>query len=227
MITLYVPRDSASRSVGADEVAERLAALLPDARIVRNGSRGMLWLEPLVEIDTPDGRVAYGPVLEADLDSLAAALLADGEHPLRLGLTGELPWLASQERLTFARVGVIDPLDPDDYLGVFYSGGRAPEYIRYDEHLVRITRSFFAANKPVAMVCHGVEIPAYAGCLRGRRVTTVAKCRHDVETAGGTYVDAPCVVDGNLVSGRTYPDNGRYLGPWVRLLEAARRAGAA
>ena len=116
MITLYVPRDSASRSVGADEVAERLAALLPDARIVRNGSRGMLWLEPLVEIDTPDGRVAYGPVLEADLDSLAAALLADGEHPLRLGLTGELPWLASQERLTFARVGIIDPLDPDDYL---------------------------------------------------------------------------------------------------------------
>ena len=74
MITLYVPRDSASRSVGADEVAERLAALLPDARIVRNGSRGMLWLEPLVEIDTPDGRVAYGPVLEADLDSLAAAI---------------------------------------------------------------------------------------------------------------------------------------------------------
>ena len=116
MITLYVPRDSASRSVGADEVAERLAALLPDARIVRNGSRGMLWLEPLVEIDTPDGRVAYGPVLEADLDSLAAALLADGAHPLRLGLTGELPWLASQERLTFARVGVIDPLDHDDYL---------------------------------------------------------------------------------------------------------------
>ena len=116
MITLYVPRDSASRSVGADEIAERLAALLPDARIVRNGSRGMLWLEPLVEIDTSDGRVAYGPVDESDLDSLAAALLADGEHPLRLGLTGELPWLASQERLTFARVGVIDPLDPDDYL---------------------------------------------------------------------------------------------------------------
>ena len=86
MITLYVPRDSASRSVGADEIAERLAALLPDARIVRNGSRGMLWLEPLVEIDTPDGRVAYGPVLEADLDSLAAALLAGGEHELRLGL---------------------------------------------------------------------------------------------------------------------------------------------
>ena len=123
MITLYVPRDSASRSVGADEVAERLAALLPDARIVRNGSRGMLWLEPLVEIDTPDGRVAYGPVLEADLDSLAAALLADGEHPLRLGRTGDLPWLASQERLTFARVGIIDPLDPEP-MEVYLNGVR-------------------------------------------------------------------------------------------------------
>ena len=116
MITLYVPRDSASRSVGADEVAERLAALLPDASIVRNGSRGMLWLEPLVEIQTPEGRVAYGPVEESDVASLAAALLADGEHSLCLGLTDELPWLASQERLTFGRVGVIDPLDPDDYL---------------------------------------------------------------------------------------------------------------
>ena len=116
MITLYVPRDSASRSVGADEVAEHLAALLPDARIIRNGSRGMLWLEPLVEVQTPDGRVAYGPVGESDVASLAAALFADGEHPLRLGVTGDLPWLASQERLTFARVGVIDPLDPEDYL---------------------------------------------------------------------------------------------------------------
>ena len=69
MITLYVPRDSASRSVGADEVAERLAALLPDARIVRNGSWGMLWLEPLVEIDTEHlvttGRERRGPAPKA------------------------------------------------------------------------------------------------------------------------------------------------------------------
>jgi len=87
--------------------------------------------------------------------------------------------------------------------------------------LVRITRHFFAACKPIASVCHGVEIPAYAGCLEGRRITTVAKCRHDVEAAGGIYVDAPCVVDGNLVSGRTFHDNGRYLGAWIEQLVTA------
>ena len=115
---------------------------------------------------------------------------------------------------------------PEEYVGIFFSGGRAPEYIRYDEHLVRITRHFFEHDKPIASVCHGVEIPAYAGCLDGRKITTVAKCRHDVESAGGIYVDAPCVVDGNLVSGRTYHDNGRYLGPWIEQLLAATAAAA-
>jgi protease I len=66
-----------------------------------------------------------------------------------------------------------------------------------------------------------MEIPAYAGCLQGRRIATVAKCRRDVESAGGICVEEPCVVDGNLVSGRTYHDNGRYLGPWIRPLEQA------
>ncbi len=109
-----------------------------------------------------------------------------------------------------------------EYLGIMFSGGRAPEYIRYDADLVRMTKYFFATNKPVASVCHGVEIPAYADCVRGRRMATVAKCKFDLEVCGGIYVDAPCVVDGNLVSGRTYRDNGHYLGPWIRMLEAAR-----
>lgn len=109
-----------------------------------------------------------------------------------------------------------------EYLGIMFSGGRAPEYIRYDPDLVRITKYFFATNKPVASVCHGVEIPAYADCVRGRRMATVAKCKFDLEVCGGIYVDAACVVDGNLVSGRTYRDNGHYLGPWIRMLEAAR-----
>ena len=116
MTTIYVPRDSAARSVGADDVAAALATALPDARIVRNGSRGMLWLEPLVEVATPAGRVAYGPVTADDVPALAAALPDGGAHPLRLGVTDELPWLASQTRLTFARVGVVDPLDPDDFV---------------------------------------------------------------------------------------------------------------
>lgn len=138
-------------------------------------------------------------------------------HEVRPGWTITREWEGYRidADVAFAEV------DPTEYLGIFFSGGRAPEYIRYDEDLVRITRHFFAADAPVASVCHGVEIPAYAGCLAGRRIATVAKCRHDVESAGGIYVDAPCVVDGNLVSGRTYRDNGRYLGPWIAKLLAA------
>jgi len=110
-------------------------------------------------------------------------------------------------------------VNEEAYLGIFFSGGRAPEYIRYDEDLVRITRHFFNANKPIASVCHGVEIPAYADCVRGRRMATVPKCQFDLEICGGTFVNEPCVIDGNLISGRTYHDHGHYMGPWIKLLE--------
>ena len=106
----------------------------------------------------------------------------------------------------------------EEYAGILFSGGRAPEYIRYDEDLVRITKHFFDTNKPVASVCHGVEIPAYADCVRGRRMATVPKCRFDLEVCGGIFVDEPCVIDGNLVSGRTFHDNGHYVGPWIGML---------
>ena len=119
-VTVYVPRDASARSVGADEVADVLARLAGERgielTIVRNGSRGMFWLEPLVEVDTPAGRIAYGPVSPGDVGGLVEAGLAGGApHRLRLGPTEEIPWLARQTRLTFARVGVTDPLSPDDY----------------------------------------------------------------------------------------------------------------
>ncbi|MDA0591179.1 MAG: DJ-1/PfpI family protein [Planctomycetota bacterium] len=113
---------------------------------------------------------------------------------------------------------------PEDYAGILFSGGRAPEYIRYDKDLVRATKHFFEANKPVASVCHGVEIPAYADCVRGRKMATVPKCQFDLEVCGGTFVNEACVIDGNLISGRTFHDNGHYVGPWIKLLEAARDA---
>ncbi len=113
---------------------------------------------------------------------------------------------------------------PEEYVGIFFSGGRAPEYIRYDEDLMRITRHFFEAGKPIASVCHGVEIPAAAGCVQGRRMATVAKCRFDLEVCGGIFVDEPCVVDDNLVSGRTYHDHGQYMGVWMKMLREARAA---
>ena len=117
-VTVYVSRDSAARSVGADEVAAGLAAWSQaEVRVVRTGSRGMLWLEPLVEVQTAEGRVGYGPVDPAELDDLLAdGLLEAAEHPLRLGVVDDLPWLARQQRVTFARMGITDPLDPDDYV---------------------------------------------------------------------------------------------------------------
>ena len=116
-VRVYVPRDSAARSVGADEVASGIKAAWPEVELVRNGSRGALWLEPLVEVETPEGRVAYGPVAAADVGGLMdAGLLTGGEHPLRLGRTDDLDWLSSQRRVTFARVGVTDPLSSEDYL---------------------------------------------------------------------------------------------------------------
>jgi formate dehydrogenase iron-sulfur subunit len=124
-INVYVPRDSAAIALGANEVA---AAILGEAKkrgvavnVVRNGSRGMFWLEPLVEVATDQGRVAYGPVDPADVAGLFdAGFLEDGvgafEHALAQGLTDEIPFLKKQERLTFARVGITDPVSLDDYL---------------------------------------------------------------------------------------------------------------
>lgn len=133
-------------------------------------------------------------------------------------------WTITKERegYTIAADVAFRDVTPEDYAGIMFSGGRAPEYIRYDKDLVRITRHFFEQSKPIASVCHGVEIPAYADCVQGRRMATVAKCRFDLEVCGGTFVDEPCVVDGNLVSGRTFHDNGHYIGPWIQLLEAMR-----
>ncbi|MEV0284035.1 NADH-quinone oxidoreductase subunit NuoF [Kribbella sp. NPDC050820] len=117
MTKVYVPKDSAARSVGADEVAERITAI-GGVEVVRTGSRGMLWLEPMVEIEAPEGRVGYGPVAPEDVDGLVAAGMLRGEVRdigAYLGLVEELPWMKRQQRLTFARVGVVDPLSAGDY----------------------------------------------------------------------------------------------------------------
>ena len=120
MTVVLVPGDSAARSVGADDVAALIVASAAtrgdEVELVRNGSRGLLWLEPMVEVVTAEGRIAYGPVTASDVDSLLdAGLLLGGDHPLCLGRTDDIPWLARQQRVTFARVGVVDPLDPVDY----------------------------------------------------------------------------------------------------------------
>ena len=119
-VTVFVPGDSAALAVGADRVAEAIgreaASRNLEVHIVRNGSRGMLWLEVLVEVRTEHGRIAYGPVKASDVASLFdAGFLTGGEHRLCLGPTKDIPFLKSQTRLTFARCGVTDPLSLADY----------------------------------------------------------------------------------------------------------------
>jgi formate dehydrogenase iron-sulfur subunit len=112
---VYIPRDAAALALGADAVAAFLHQAA-DVDIVRTGSRGLLWLEPMVEVATDEGRIAYGPVSLADISGLIeAGMLTGGAHPLRLGRPEEIPWLARQQRLTFARCGIVDPLSLDDY----------------------------------------------------------------------------------------------------------------
>src|ERR1700723_3228967 len=118
-LRIFVPRDAGAVAVGADEVALALALAANrrgvEIEIVRNGSRGLYWLEPLIQVATPQGRVGFGPVTESDANSVLDAMRSDGAHPLRLGITEEIPWLKRQTRLTFARCGVIDPRSVEDY----------------------------------------------------------------------------------------------------------------
>ena len=120
-VRIFVPRDAAAQSVGAQEVAEAIAGQAAKrgvpVELVRNGTRGLLWLEPLVEVATDAGRVGYGPVTPQDVPSLFEAGFTQGKpHALRVGSVEEIPYFKNQERLTFARVGLTDPRSLQDYL---------------------------------------------------------------------------------------------------------------
>ncbi|WP_322047043.1 formate dehydrogenase beta subunit [Paraburkholderia sp. J67] len=121
MTRIYVPRDSSALALGADDIAaaiEREAATRgATIELVRNGSRGLLYLEPLVEVETPDGRVGYANVDETDVSALFdAGFLHGGQHARSVGLVEQIPYLRKQQRLTFARIGITDPLSTDDYV---------------------------------------------------------------------------------------------------------------
>jgi formate dehydrogenase iron-sulfur subunit len=121
VLKIYVSRDATTLALGADATAQAIAAEAGKRgvaiELVRNGSRGMFWVEPLVEVATPAGRVAYGPVSATDVAGLFEAGFANAApHALKLGLTEEIPYFKNQERLTFARVGLADPLSVADYV---------------------------------------------------------------------------------------------------------------
>lgn len=117
--TIYLPCDTTVLSLGANKVAAELEAQCNDEtiKLIRNGSRGLFWLEPMLEVETAQGRMAYGPVQPKDVsDLLAQGLLQGGtSHPLCLGLAEEIPAIKNQQRLTFARVGIVDPVSVESY----------------------------------------------------------------------------------------------------------------
>ena len=133
-----------------------------------------------------------------------------------------IPWDITQERPGYhieATVAFRD-INPEEYAGLFISGGRAPEYIRYDQDLLNATRAIHQAGKPIACVCHGIEILTAAGCIEGRQVTTVAKCALDAEQGGATYVDQAVVIAKNIVTARTWHDNAPFMREFLTMLGA-------
>ncbi len=205
-VTIYVPRDSAAnRSAPTKSQTHCCAPQFESGRpirLVRNGSRGMLWLEPLVEVVTPEGRIGYGPVAPGAIDDLVAAGLFDGaEHPSRLGVVEELPWLASQDRVTFARVGVTDPLSPNDYLS---HGGLAG---------LRRALEMTPADVVAEVTDSGLRGRGGAGFPAGIKWKTVGECVDELkfvccnadEGDSGTFADR-MVMEGDpfmLIEGMT------------------------
>jgi formate dehydrogenase iron-sulfur subunit len=249
-LKLYVPCDAAARSVGADATATALATEAArrgiEIELVRNGSRGLLWLEPLVELEVAGRRHAYGPVLPRDAASLLDALQAAGdraaEHPLAHGPTAEIPYFKRQQRLTFARVGITDPRSLEDYLAHDgYRGLRAALALTPAQIVEQVTASGLRGRGGAAFPA-GIKWKTVLGAPGAQKYIV---CNAD-EGDSGTFSDR-MVMEGDpfvLIEGMTiaglatgadrgyiylrweYPDARRALEAAIRAAYAANYLGA-
>jgi formate dehydrogenase iron-sulfur subunit len=190
---VYVPADAAARACGADDVVIALqaeaAARGVDLTLVRNGSRGMVWLEPLVEVETPKGRIGFGPMTAG-----AVAQVFDG-GPLALGLVDDLPWMRAQTRLTFARCGVIDPLSVADYRAMGgFSGLTRALGMSVEERLVEVTESGLRGRGGAGFPT-GIKWRTVAGAKADRKYIV---CNAD-EGDSGTFADR-MIMEGDPLS---------------------------
>lgn len=195
-IKVYVPCDSTALSLGANKTAD---AIVTEAKkrgleieLVRNGSRGLFWLEPMVEVATNKGRMAYAPVLPKDVPSLFDAdFLTGGAHPLNLGLTEELAWLKKQQRLTFARAGITDPISLEDYLAHDgYKGLKNALKLSGSEIVKTVTDSGLRGRGGAAFPT-GIKWNTVLGCQADQKYIV---CNAD-EGDSGTYSDRMVMED--------------------------------
>jgi formate dehydrogenase iron-sulfur subunit len=186
-VRIFVPLDSAAKALGADEVAAAVQAEALrrglEVTVVRNGSRGMVWLEPLLEVDTEAGRLAFGPIEAGDVAGLFDA--GFGAHAKALGPTEELPWMKAQTRLTFARCGITDPLSLDDYqahgglTGLRRAIGLAPDAV-----VAEVTDSGLRGRGGAGFPT-GIKWKTVAGAVADRKYIV---CNAD-EGDSGTFAD--------------------------------------
>jgi len=208
-IRIFVPADTTAAAVGADEVAAAIAteALARGVEIdlIRNGSRGMFWLEPLLEIETSQGRVAYGPVTLDHISSLFEAdFLHGGEHPLSLGLTAEIPFFKRQERLTFARVGLIDPLSLADYESHGGLAGLRKALLSSPAEMVEAVTKSGLRGRGGAAFPTGIKWKTVLGAVGDQKYIV---CNAD-EGDSGTFADRMlmegdpfCLIEGMIIAG--------------------------
>ncbi|HQO15795.1 MAG TPA: NADH-ubiquinone oxidoreductase-F iron-sulfur binding region domain-containing protein [Methylotenera sp.] len=195
-IKVYVPCDSTALSLGANKTADAIATEAKkrglEIELVRNGSRGLFWLEPMVEVATNKGRVAYAPVQPKDVPSLFDAdFLTGGAHPLNLGLTEELAWLKKQQRLTFARVGITDPISLEDYLAHDgYKGLKNALELSGSEIVKTVTDSGLRGRGGAAFPT-GIKWNTVLGCQADQKYIV---CNAD-EGDSGTYSDRMVMED--------------------------------
>ena len=205
-VKIFVPRDAAALGVGAEETAQAIGAEAAhrgiSLQLVRNGSRGMLWLEPMIEVEVDGKRMAYGPVQAEDVAGLFDAGLIDGkQHALSLGETDEIPYFKKQQRLTFARVGITDPISLTDYKAHGgYRGLEAALKITPADIVTAVTESGLRGRGGAAFPA-GIKWKTVMGAVADQKYVV---CNAD-EGDSGTFSDR-MVMEGDpfvLVEGMT------------------------
>ncbi|HET7833293.1 MAG TPA: NADH-ubiquinone oxidoreductase-F iron-sulfur binding region domain-containing protein [Gallionella sp.] len=218
-VTVYVPGDAAALALGADEVAAAIAETAArnhlDINIVRSGSRGLFWLEPLVEVVTGQGRIAYGPVKVADVPALFAAnFTTGGDHSLLLGNIESIPYLARQQRVTMRRVGVVNPRSLDDYLA--HGGGKGLAAARNltPAEIVRLVTDSGLRGRGGAAFPTGIK---WQTVLDTAAVQKYIVCNAD-EGDSGSFSDRMlmegdpfCLLEGMAIAGRAVGATQGYI----------------